>query len=84
MRVCSSVLLRESELDTMIQLAHAVKSHRIFVAGSTALDVHRGLYRTPLRHASARREALAAFALPQYDHKVLGAVAVSSLSRMKS
>jgi len=41
----SRIASSEPVLDTMIQLAFAVKSHRVIAAGSAAFDLYRGLCR---------------------------------------
>jgi hypothetical protein len=43
MTVPTSIAAAESILDTMIQLAHAAKSHRVVAAGTAAFDLYRGL-----------------------------------------
>ncbi len=45
MTVSTGMAATESILDAMIQLALAVRSHRVIAAGSSAFDLYRGLCR---------------------------------------
>jgi len=45
MNTPSPALLSDSILDTMIQLALALRSHRVIAVGSAAFDIYHGLCR---------------------------------------
>ncbi len=62
----SPIASNEPTLDTMIQLAFAVKSHRVIAAGSAAFDIYRGL----CRRGFSRVTTAAKYRVPCIQHDV--------------